>query len=43
MSWHEHFTLSRLEHTALGENIRYLNPDRYKGIFPSLIASVLSK
>lgn len=33
MSLHKQFTLSRLELTALGKNIRYLKSDTYKGIF----------
>lgn len=43
VSLHEQFILSRLEYTALGKNIGYFKSDRYKGIFPSSIASVLSK
>lgn len=33
MSLHKQFTLSRLELTALGKNIRYLKSDIYKDIF----------
>lgn len=43
MSLQEQFTMSRLEHTALGKNIGYLKSDTYKGIFPSSVTFVLSK
>lgn len=44
MSLHKQFTLSRLELTALGKNIRYLKSDIYKDIFfSSSVVSVPSK